>query len=165
LTTAIMLSENQPMSDLHDDDDGPLPQEEDGGAPTSRVYVHTRCGGQTHVSGADFAQICDPFWPCRATYCCQCAGKAPLDEVRWTDTEEAVSEYRRRVRQQTPALVKAWHYGLGFLIGGAAGAVAGWLMGSAAFAIGGGVVGALVCHQVGIPVLNQMYGIDYRRIR
>src|SRR5262245_54768590 len=96
--------------------------------PTSRVYVHDLCGGETRVSGHHFAHICDPFWPSTGTYCCPCEGFAPLHEVRWIETEEPVSEYRRRQRSQTPALVKIWRLGMGFLVGAAIGALIGLLI-------------------------------------
>jgi hypothetical protein len=161
------------MSDFQDDDD-PECSSHKHGVPTGRVYVHTGCGGQTEVSGGDFTHICDPFWPCTSTYCCQCAGFAPLSEVRWTNTGEPVSEYRRRLRANTPGLLKVWRYGLGFLLGGAVGAGVGLLVGLIAgapqnrigsFALVGGLVGALVCYLLGTVILNRLFAIDYRRMR
>src|SRR5437588_9962979 len=93
--------------------------------PTGREYVHTRCGGATRVSGGNYRHICDPFWPCASTYCCKCAGFAGLGEVQWANTGETVADYRRRLARGTPMLVKAWRYGVGFLIGAALGAPVG----------------------------------------
>jgi hypothetical protein len=158
---------------LHDDDDED-DDEISGDVFAGRVYVHTRCGGQTRVSGGDYAHICDPFWPCTSTYCCTCSGFAPLHEVRWADTDEPVSEYRRRLRAETPGLIKAWRYGVGFLFGGAIGALVGllvWLSAQAPrdkigpFAGIGGLVGAFVCYILGTMILNRALGIDYRRMR
>src|SRR4051812_6641344 len=70
------------MSDF-EDDDGPERPRQQHGTPTERVYVHTRCGGQTRVSGRDFTHITDPFWACTSTYCCTCAGFAPFRFGHW----------------------------------------------------------------------------------
>jgi hypothetical protein len=145
-----------------------------GPSPTGRVYVHERCGGQTHVSGGDYTHICDPFWPCTSTYCCGCSGFVSLREVAWADTREVIADYRSRMRAETPALLKAWRYGLGFLIGGAVGMLLGLVIALIARAPGsrmvaivlvaGLIVGAL-CYLVGTVILNRALGIDYRRMR
>jgi hypothetical protein len=147
--------------------------------PTGRVYVHTRCGGATRVSGRDYRHICDPFWPCSSTYCCTCAGFAPLAEVQWADTGETVADYRRHMARQTPLLPKAWRCGVGFLVGAALGATAGLAVvlivqaiqrGANAPALStgaliGGAIGALLCYFIGTLVLNWVFDIDYRRMR
>ncbi len=157
------------MSDVEDDDEDAFVPDVNG-----RVYVHSRCGGQTRVSGGDFTHICDPFWPCTSTYCCQCAGFAPLNQVQWIETGELVSEFRSRVRSKTPGMLKVWRYGMGFLLGGAVGAPIGllvWRIAQATqnkfdvFALFGAGAGALVCYIVGTIVLNRAFGIDYRRMR
>jgi hypothetical protein len=161
------------MSDFQDEDDF---EEADppGSRPKGRAYVHTRCGGETLVSGNDFTHICDPFWPCSSTYCCTCADFAPLSNVQWVDTGESVSAFRSRVRARTPGLVQAWRYGVGLLVGGAFGAAAGLLVRIVAkapenkigaFALVGGLVGAVVCYLLGTIALNRMFGVDYRRMR
>lgn len=161
------------MRDFDDEDDfeEPAPGR---GAPTGRVYVHKRCGGQTLVSGGDYTHLCDPFWPCTATYCCECADFAPLSEVRWADTKEPLSRYRSRLRRETPGLIKAWRYGVGLLPGAIPGAVLGLAVALAAqaprgrasgFALLGALLGAVVCYLLGIPILNRIYDIDYRRMR
>jgi hypothetical protein len=160
------------MSEFEEDDpEGPVP---DRGTPTGRVYVHTRCGGQTQVSGGDFTHICDPFWPSTGTYCCTCNDYAPLSEVRWADTGESVTEYRTRLRTATPGLLKAWRFGVGFLAGGTVGAAVGllvWLIAQApqnkigGYALVGGLIGGLVCYILGTLILNRVFRIDYRRTR
>jgi hypothetical protein len=94
--------------------------------------------------------------------------------VRWADTGEPVSEYRSRLRAETPALLKAWRYGLGFLVGGVFGALIGllvWIIAQsprnriAGFAGVGALVGAIGCYIVGTFILNRALGIDYRRMR
>jgi hypothetical protein len=147
--------------------------------PAGRVYVHTRCGGATRVSGRDYRHVCDPFWPCTSTYCCTCADFAPLNQVQWADTGETVADYRRRVARQTPLLPRAWRCGMGFLVGAALGAPLGLAValivqsmqrGANAPALStgalvGGALGALLCYFVGTLVLNRIFGIEYRRMR
>src|SRR5579884_1737289 len=92
------------MADFDDDDDDRGPDIRRRPSTRGRVYVHRRCGGMTEVSGGDYTHICDPFRPCTGTYCCRCAGFVSLDDVFWADTEEPISEYRVRLREETPAL-------------------------------------------------------------
>jgi hypothetical protein len=141
--------------------------------PNGRVYVHRRCGGHTKVSGGDYTHICDPFWPCTSTYCCQCSGFAPLSEVRWADTGETVAAYRRRVRSETPAMIQVWRYGVGLVPGGLAGAILGLLVALltdapnkslAGFAIIGGLIGAFLIYLLGTILLNKAFDVDYRRM-
>lgn len=142
--------------------------------PTRRVYVHTSCDGETCVAGLDYIHICDPFWPCERTYCCTCARMVPLSEVYWADTRERISEYRKRLRSQTPATLKAWRYGLGFVAGAAFGAGVGLLVSmmdqapqnrADGYMLVGGLVGGIVCYILGTLLLNRRFGIHYRRMR
>jgi hypothetical protein len=128
----------------------------------------------TEVSGGDFTHICDPFWPCTGTYCCQCAGFVPLDEVRWEDTDELITRFRRRLRKATPGLLKVWRYGLGLVPGGVVGAGFGLLTALAGrmpdksvagVTVLGGLVGALLIYVAGTMIFNSIFGIDYRRRR
>ncbi|HYT92789.1 MAG TPA: hypothetical protein VEL76_28995 [Gemmataceae bacterium] len=145
-----------------------------GPAPTGRVYHHSRCGGETRVSGGDYTHICDPFWPCTGTFCCGCSNFVPLHEVIWLDTEEVISDYRRRMRAETPGFLKAWRFGVGFLVGGAVGALLGLLIALIAqaragrmvgFVAVGGLLGAVLCYVIGTIILNRAMGVDYRRMR
>jgi hypothetical protein len=166
-------AEGEPMRNDHDEDD----YEESAESlrtPKSRVYVHTGCGGRTQVSGGDYSHICDPFWPCTSTYCCGCGGFISLSEVRWADTREVIARYRRRLRAETPAALKAWRYGLGFLPGGVIGAGVGLLVGVASqapptnlagYALIGALVAGAICYLLGTFLLNLVFGIDYRRMR
>jgi hypothetical protein len=79
----------------------------------SRVYVHTTCGSQTKISGADFDHLTDPFWLCTGTYCCECQKHVSLGAVYWKNTGEPIANYRRRLRRKAPTFIKVWHYGLG----------------------------------------------------
>jgi hypothetical protein len=145
-----------------------------GRTPDGRAYLHHRCGGQTLVSGGDYTHICDPFWPCTGTYCCGCSRIVPLSEVEWIDTGEPISEYRSRLAAETPALLKVWRYGVGFVLGGVIGTIFGLLIGLLAqvrqreltgFGIGGALIGAFVIYFVGTLILNRVYDIDYRRMK
>lgn len=159
------------MSDSYEEDEPVIRRRQ---APNARVYVHDRCGGSTQVSGGDYTHICDPFRPCTGTYCCTCADFAPLHEVEWADTGERISDYRRRLREETPSLLRAWRYGLGALVGAAGGAVFGLLLAIVAqtsrssialFPLVAALIGAIACYFIGIMVLNRKYDIDYRKMR
>jgi hypothetical protein len=165
---------DQPMREFDDEDDDFEQPSLFRRTPNGRAYVHTRCGGETLVSGGDFTHICDPFWPCTSTYCCTCSGFAPLREVKWTDTGEIISKYRQRLRRETPVLVQVWRYGFGFLLGGAFGAVVGLLAAliarapaakAGSFALIGALIAGAVCYLLGTILLNLVFGIDYRRMR
>jgi hypothetical protein len=145
-----------------------------GRTPTGRVYVHARCGGATRVGGGDYKHICDPFWPCTGTYCCTCEGDFPLREVRWEDTGERVSDFRRRVRGRTPVLLQAWRCGLGLVPGALLGllvlVLAAVVVGipplrSACPALVVGLLAAVAGYLLGTMMLNRALGIDYRRMR
>jgi hypothetical protein len=160
------------MNDF-DEDDGPEQAARRHASITGRVYVHHGCGGQTRVSGGDYTHICDPFWPCTGTFCCGCSNFVPLGEVSWTDTGETVSAYRRRMRAETPAVVKVWRFGGGLVVGAALGVLIGFLVALAArvprdrstgFIIVGALVGAFLVYYLGTVLLNRLLGIDYRRI-
>jgi hypothetical protein len=159
------------MSDFDDERQQGRPRR---AAPDGRVYVHSRCGGQTHVSGGDYTHICDPFWPCTGTYCCTCSTFVPLNSVSWADTGETITAYRSRMRAETPGPVLAWRYGLGLLPGALLGVAIGLLIALLArvsqarmtgFAIVGGIVGALLLYVIGTVILNRAFDVDYRRKR
>jgi len=164
------------MSEWDEDDDfedDRRPPVRRGRTPTGRVYVHRGCGGQTRASGGDYTHICDPFWPCTGTYCCGCRTFVPLSQVRWVDTGEPVSAYRRRVRAETPVLLQAWRYRLALLPGGGVGAVVGLVFslaagfnpqGLAIVALVGALVGALIVYFAGTFILNRIFDVDYRRM-
>jgi hypothetical protein len=76
--------------------------EAEGPTPTSRVYVHRRCGGATVVDGDDFAALCNPFSIAKETYCCTCQGFDELSAFTWEDTGESISQYRQRMKRLVP---------------------------------------------------------------
>jgi Predicted transmembrane sensor domain len=147
---------------------------QDGIDISGRAYVHSLCGGVTRVSGGDFLDICDPFVPCAATYCCECAESAPLSDVRWTDTGESIFDYRARLLTKTPKLLRVWHYGVGILVGAALGSTGGLVVGLVnrvpqnkigMVAALSGLVGAGVCYFLGTFILKRFFRIDFCRMR
>lgn len=65
--------------------------------PTSRPYVHKRCGGVTQVGDWAFEAICDPFYRTAGTICASCGHGYPLFDFTWADTGENVQAYRNRL--------------------------------------------------------------------
>jgi hypothetical protein len=43
-----------------------------------------------------------PFRPVGSTFCCGCRKFVPLDQVRWADSNEKISDYRARVGASVP---------------------------------------------------------------
>lgn len=91
--------QNSRQQDHHEDDlDDSAPYTKEGG----RVYVHTRCGGATRISGNDFVTLCDPFAIVAWTVCASCRKKGSLDQFAWADTGERLDQYVKR--NQVPPL-------------------------------------------------------------
>jgi hypothetical protein len=148
-----------------DEVDEPGPRRKRRKKVTDRAYIHSECGGATQVSGDDFTRLADPFSFVSSTYCCGCSSFVGLSKVRWADTREKISEYRGRLRAETPLGRKlfCWVIGpaVGALIGLAIGAAAG--KGQAAGPIAGVVTGALVSFLFIAPPLARLFWqIDYR---
>lgn len=70
--------------------------------PSSRVYRHAGCGGETVVSGDDYLSLEYPFRPVDSTMCSACGKFVPLTEVAWSDTGENIADYRERIWDATP---------------------------------------------------------------
>src|SRR5262249_28041552 len=68
------------------------------GPPVSRAYEHRSCHAVTVASGDDLVRLECPFRPLDETYCCRCQDFVPLDDVRWADSGEVISAYRRRLK-------------------------------------------------------------------
>jgi len=138
-----------------------------------RVYVHTKCGGATHASGAGFKNLCDPFHFILGVVCCGCSRIARVRDVYWEDTGEPVAQYRKRLRRQTPTPLKVWRYGLGYALGGVIGAAVviayapAWRIQPRhvnTYIVLGAVVCAYVVNRVGTFVLKKTCGVEYYRI-
>jgi hypothetical protein len=69
------------------------------GPPVSRAYEHKSCKAVTVASGDDLVRLECAFRPLDETYCCRCQTFVGLDEVRWADTGETISAYRRRLKK------------------------------------------------------------------
>jgi hypothetical protein len=80
----------------------------DAGQPLSRAYRHVSCGQSTVVSGDDYVLLECPFRPVSGTFCCGCGKFVLLNEVRWVDSDEKISDYRDRVYASVPFWRKVW---------------------------------------------------------
>ena len=65
-------------------------------APTSRTYIHDRCEQPTVVSGGAFSALASPLAGVETTYCNGCKSMFAVDEFRWEDTNEKLTDYHRR---------------------------------------------------------------------
>ena len=77
--------------------------------PVSRTYVHAACGRETVVDGGDFRGLCDPVGGLlpTTTFCVYCARQDALERFAWADTNETLTDYRRRIRGSLSALYVA----------------------------------------------------------
>lgn len=132
----------------------------------SRSYRHGHCGGVTTVEDDDFSRLANPFaFVMGSTFCAECEQDVSLEDLYWTDTEESIADYRRRVRKDAPLSMKlAGWVGVpiaGFLIGAGIGV---WLMGDAWGFWGIGAIGLVTFAAFSMPLLSQyVWGIDYRQ--
>jgi hypothetical protein len=157
--------------DDHDDDDeevdGKRKSKRKSSPGHSRVYVHDACGGETEISGDDFARVANPFAWVSQTYCASCERFAGLGRFSWADTDETLTDYRRRLRRRAPLSLKLWGWVFGPLIGAGICAISGFLLATnnrRGGAITGGVVGVVIFPLFLIQYLSKwIWGIDYRR--
>jgi hypothetical protein len=88
---------------------------------SGRTYVHKTCGAPTIISGKDFARLCNPFATCLGTMCASCGGIDSTNNFHWQDTQESVSDFRKRLRRNSPkATLYTWILApvLGAVVGG-----------------------------------------------
>jgi hypothetical protein len=71
--------------------------------PTSRVYIHQRCGQPTEVSGPEFIALADPLAEMEWTLCSSCQENDSIDQFVWADTGEPISVYYQRHLQAVAA--------------------------------------------------------------
>ena len=76
------------------------------GVPSSRAYIHDKCGQTTDVDGGDFKNVASPVPGMKGTMCASCCGMFLMNEFKWADTGEPISAYYERHRAQVPALTK-----------------------------------------------------------
>jgi hypothetical protein len=76
--------------------------------PSWRAYYHVTCKEVTIVSGDDYVLLECPFRPVNGTYCSHCRDFVGLNEVRWVDSDEKISDYRDRVRNSVPFWRQVW---------------------------------------------------------
>lgn len=134
----------------------------------SRSYRHDHCGGVTKVGDDDFSRLANPFaFVMGSTFCAECEQDVSLENLYWTDTEESIADYRRRVRNDAPLAMKLTGWLgvplLGFLIGAGIGA----LTDGGAFVFWGfGAIGLFMFSAFSMPVLSHyVWGIDYRQMK
>jgi hypothetical protein len=132
----------------------------------SRSYRHNHCGGVTTVDDDDFSRLANPFaFVMGSTFCAECEQDVSLEDLYWTDTEESIADFRRRVRKDAPLSMKLTGWvGVpigGFLIGAGIGA---WIDGGTFVICGFGVIGLVMFAAFSMPVLSHyVWGIDYRQ--
>lgn len=73
---------------------------------SGRTYVHRKCGQCTQVTGHDFANVCNPFVPAAGTICSACQQGDQFANFKWADTEEKLSDFRKRMREGAPTYLK-----------------------------------------------------------
>lgn len=68
--------------------------------PNQRTYIHLTCGQATVITDEHFKGLCDPLtgWFGCTTFCTTCGRQDQLEHFYWADTNERLSDYRRRVR-------------------------------------------------------------------
>jgi len=71
--------------------------------PTSRVYIHQRCGQPTEVSGPEFSALANPLAEMERTLCSSCQQHDAIDQFSWADTGEPLSVYYQKYLQAMPA--------------------------------------------------------------
>jgi hypothetical protein len=64
--------------------------------PQSRVYRHTKCGGDTVVGENAFQNMSNPLADMTRTWCVHCNGYFPVAEYQWSDTNESLPDYYAR---------------------------------------------------------------------
>ncbi|MCC9603681.1 hypothetical protein LOC67_24290 [Stieleria sp. JC731] len=64
--------------------------------PTSRTYIHDRCEQPTIVAKESFAAVASPLSGVEQTYCNACKSMYAVDEYRWADTNEKLTDYYKR---------------------------------------------------------------------
>ena len=134
--------------------------------PTSRTYVHDRCGNATVVSGNDFESLANPFAFCSGTMCVACNKAFPLKQFVWADTGETITARRSRLRGATSPAQKLFSMLVGPLIFGLIGAGIGYLIKPARPSyMAGGAVGGIALFIGILPMFTKaLFKIDYRAI-
>jgi hypothetical protein len=72
--------------------------------PESRVYRHTKCNGETVVSGESFSVASNPLADMTRTWCIPCNAFFPVSEFDWVDTDENIVDYYSRHSTKATAL-------------------------------------------------------------
>jgi hypothetical protein len=81
-------------------DEEQRPGETADGVPSSRSYIHNKCGQTTDVDGGDFKNIASPVPGMTRTMCAACGSVFPISEFKWADSDEEIVAYYERYRAQ-----------------------------------------------------------------
>src|SRR5262249_24337849 len=92
-------------------EEGTLPaQEATALVPTSRVYVHPDCGGETDIAGNRFYRVADPFEFVSSTYCAGCGRYVGLSRVHWEGRRDSIRVWRGKMRAKAPPSLKSFRW-------------------------------------------------------
>jgi len=122
------------------------------------------CGGNTRVDGHEFLVLADPFSFVTKTMCSVCLEYPELDQVAWSDTDETIANYRRRVRSELLPLARVWAYAVGPLVGALIGSIVGacWPPHRTPEIITGVIGGAIIGWLVLQMPARRYLGMDFR---
>ena len=77
---------------------------------TARHYVHDVCGGATLVTDDSFRWVVNPMRLAGGKTMCAHCGEAWDHEVRWIETGETISKFRKRMWRITPFTLKLMQF-------------------------------------------------------
>jgi hypothetical protein len=144
------------------------------GIPTSRSYVHDKCGQSTVVSGGDFKNLACPVPGMGRTMCVSCGGAFPVSEFKWEDSNEGIEAYYKRHRARISAFIRLLcsrqitlvaaligfiaGIGVGVWSGNALGLLWGIVIGVVS-ALVGPIASILIWDAITTPLLNRDLGV------
>ncbi|MGE3804165.1 MAG: hypothetical protein AB7K24_05785 [Gemmataceae bacterium] len=137
--------------------------------PDARTYVHEACGGSTVISGDEYTGLCHPNIGFEQTLCAACKSYDRLSRFRWQDTDERLTDYRKRIKRSVPDALRfrgsVWTWLIGFAAGSLIAGLLRLLTGSSvAMWIGGGICVALACF-IYVKAMLEMDKITWKQFR
>lgn len=160
--------------DDDDDEESRFPRKYLKQRPKGRSYLHDDCGGETHVKGNDFYNLSHPMVPVTKMRCHGCRRWVELDEIKWADTGERLTDFRRRVGTYVPIVYVLWVRGGGFVPGAMLGGGIGLAIGVFAnlnrdgrivVALLGAVMLAIAIGVAGRSLMEKIFPLEFRRYR
>ena len=118
----------------------------------SRTYQHLSCKEHTTVSEGDHEYVTHVFCHPYETYCVACEKHFPVEEFRWSNTKERLTDYYSRYQSMfsdSEKFICRGSFSLGtaaasLLLGAVVGFLVGYLLSGLTFGIVGAVVGTLL---------------------